>query len=110
KSTIVATITSGILKDRIVADGAKVYVHNTGEKYSYILSYSQVRGGSTTVGDCQIDAATVDAAFSDCFFRHLEEVHELDEYHRFLAKEQERKETETKILMTQLLEAESQQE
>src|SRR6185312_13313994 len=79
KSTIVATITSGILKDRIVADGAKVYVHNTGEKYSYILSYSQVRGGSTTVGDCQIDAATVDAAFSDCFFRHLEEVHELDE-------------------------------
>lgn len=110
KSTDVATITSGLLKDRIEATGAKVYMQHGGEKYNYILSYSKIRGGSTTVGDCQIDAATVDSAFSDCFFTHLEEVHELDEYHQFITAEQVRKETESSTLMTQLLEAESQQE
>lgn len=77
---------------------------------SYILSYSLVQGKSTTVGDCQVDAATVDNAFSNCFFTHLEEVRELDDYQRFLAQEQERKETETSTLMTQLLEADKQQE
>jgi hypothetical protein len=110
KNTDVQSIASGLLKDRVEAEGAKVYVHRAAEKYNYILSYSQVRGGSTTVGDCQIDAATVDHSFATCFFTHLEEVHELDEYQRFLAQEQTRKETESTTLTTQLLEAETQQE
>ncbi|GHO85184.1 recombinase family protein [Dictyobacter formicarum] len=105
-----ATITCGILKDRIEAEGAKVYVHHGKTKYNYILSYSRMRGGVTAVGDCQIDATTVDAAFSECFFAHLKHVHELDEYQRFLEKEQKRQISEIKSLQAQLLDAESQQE
>jgi hypothetical protein len=110
RCTDVTTCSAGILKDRITAEGAKVYVQNGHGKYNYIIAFSKVQGRATVVGDCQVDAASVDAAFTDRFFTHLEEVHELEEYHRFIEEETQKQAVQTSTLVTQLLEAESQQE
>ncbi len=110
KTTVVNTCPAGLLKDRITANEAKVYAHKGKGKYDYIISVSQVQGKATSVGDCQVDAATVDEAFTDCFLTHLEEIHDLDEYQRFIEEETQKQAVHTSTLVRQLLEAESQQD
>src|SRR5207245_10057828 len=62
KTTVVNDCPAGLLKDRITADKEKVYTQKGKGKYNYIISISSVKGKATVVGDCQVDAATIDEA------------------------------------------------
>jgi hypothetical protein len=101
---------SGILKDRIIAEGAHVYVHGDDGRYNYIICHAEAQGKATRIGNSQIYSKPVDTAFINRFFEHLEEIHDLDEYHRFIEEETQKQTSQTNTLTTQLLEAESQQD
>ena len=110
KLTAVTSCTSGLLKDKISAEAAEVYTHGDNGRYIYIIAHAEAKGNATRIGNSQIHAAPIDTAYSKRFFDHLEEIHDLDEYRRFIGEETQKQETQTRTLTTQLLETESQQD
>jgi len=110
KQTKSTSCASGLLKDRITAEGSEVYTHIDNGRANYIIAYAAAQGKATRIGDSQIYSVPVDTAFTNRFFELLEEMHDLDEYHRFIAEETQKQATQTDTLTTQLLETESQQE
>ena len=45
--------------------------------YDYIIAYAEAKGNVTRVGNRQIHTVPVDTAFTNRFFEHLEEIHNL---------------------------------
>jgi hypothetical protein len=105
-----ASCAAGLLKDRIIAGGAEVYTHNDNGRANYIICYAEAQGRVTRTGNSHIHAAPIDAAFTNRFFEHLEEIHDLDEYRRYIAEETQKQEAQSSFISTQLLEIDSQQD
>ena len=59
---------------------------------------------------CAIHADRIDAEFTRCFFRHLDETHDFDEYRKWVEEEAAKHQSQLTTLLSQLTEIEAQQE
>ena len=100
--------TEGLLKDRITSPDAKVRVHlKHGSQHYAITSKDQ---GIYMKDMHEIAARLIDSAFTDVFFDHLKETHDLDEYRQWVAKETQNHESLLDNLTKQLRKIDETQE
>src|SRR5206468_3434251 len=59
---------------------------------------------------CTIHADDIDEAFTTCFFRHLEETHDFDQYRQWVAEVEHRQDALIESITKQLAELEQLQE